>query len=155
MRAKLIPILIGCLLPVQLAAQATLPLSAGARVRIWTSEMRKVVGRVDAVTSDSLMFHPDGKSDAIAVPVAAVLRLDVSRGSLSRKNSAWKRAKWSGAIGAAAGAISLGLQHEQVGEGASPAEGAALGAWSGALFGGLIGALVGAARPAENWERIR
>jgi hypothetical protein len=57
--------------------------------------MRKATGRFDALTSDSFVFHPDGESDSVSVPVAALLRLEISRGSLSRKNSAWKRAKWA------------------------------------------------------------
>ena len=117
--------------------------------------MRKVTGRVEALTSDTLVFDPDDRTGFVSIPIAALLRLEISRGARSRKDSAWKRAKWGAAIAAGAGAISLGLQHQQVGGGVGPAEAAALGAWSGGLFGGLIGALVGAARPAEHWERAR
>jgi hypothetical protein len=74
---------------------------------------------------------------------------------LSRKHSAWKRARWGAVIGAVPGAISLGLQHEHVGGGSSVAKAAALGVWSGGLFGGFVGAVVGAAHPGENWERVR
>ena len=81
--------------------------------------------------------------------------MDVSRGQESRKRSAWSRAKWGIVIGAVPGAVSLGLQHEEVGGGSSVGKAAALGAWSGGLFGGLIGAAIGAARPPENWERVR
>ena len=89
------------------------------------------------------------------MPVATLTSIEISRGLLSRKNSAWKRAKWGALIGAVPGAISLGLQHEEVGGGTSVAQAAALGAWSGGLFGGLVGAVVGAAHPGENWERVR
>ena len=91
----------------------------------------------------------------MSIPVAALRRLDVSRGFSSRKASAWKRAKWGAAIRAGSGAILLGLQHSQVQGGVGPAHAVALGAWSGGLFGGLIGALVGATRPMETWERVR
>jgi hypothetical protein len=82
-------------------------------------------------------------------------RIEISRGFLSRKESAWKYAKWGVVIGAVPGAISLGLQHEEVGGGSSVAKATALGAWFGALFGGLIGAAIGAGRRGEKWERLR
>lgn len=155
MRTKLILIVMGCLLPVQVAAQATPVIDVGARIRVWTSEMGKVTGRVEALTSDTLVLQPDSKTASVSMPVARLIRIEISRGLLSRKNSAWKHAKWGAVIGAVPGAISLGLQHEQVGGGSSFAKATALGAWSGGLFGGLIGAAVGAAHPGENWERVR
>ena len=54
------------------------------------------------------------------------------------------------------GAISLGLQHRQVGAGGSlVGEAAALGAFSGGLFGGLIGAAVGAGRAGDRWKEVK
>ena len=117
--------------------------------------MRKVTGRVEALTSDTLVLQPDGRTAAVSMPAAALIRIEISRGILSRKKSAWRHAKWGAVIGAVPGSLSLGLQHEQVGGGSSVAKAAALGAWSGGLFGGLVGAVVGAARPGENWERVR
>jgi hypothetical protein len=155
MRANLILIIIVCLLPVPFSAQATPAIDVGARIRVWTSEMRKVTGRVEALTSDTLVLQPDSQTAPVSLPVATLIRIEISRGLLSRKNSAWKHAKWGAVIGAVPGAISLGLQHEQVGGGSSVAKATALGAWSGGLFGGLIGTVVGAMRPGENWERVR
>lgn len=155
MRARLVQVAMCCLLPVQLAAQTTPAVNVGARIHVWTSEMSKVTGRVEAMTSDTLVFRADTQTASVSIPLAALLRLDVSRGFLSRKASAWTRAKWGAAIGAGSGAISLGLQHNQVQGGVGPAHAAALGAWSGGLFGGSIGALVGARRPMEKWERVR
>jgi hypothetical protein len=155
MRARLIQVAICCLLPVQLAAQTTPPVDVGDRIRVWTSDMSKVTGRVEAMTSDTLVFQADRQTASVSIPFAALLRLEVSRGFLSRRASAWKRARWGAAIGAGGGAISLGLQHNQVQGSVGPAHAAALGAWSGCLFGGMIGALVGATRPMEKWERVR
>ena len=76
MRAKLILIVIVCLLPVQLAAQATPAIDVGARIRVWTSEMRKVTGRVEALTSDTLVLQPDGKTTAVSMPVATLGRVN-------------------------------------------------------------------------------
>jgi len=155
MRATLTLIAIVCLLPVQLPAQAPPAIDVGARIRVWTSDMRKVTGRVEASTSDTLVLQPDRETASVSMPVATLIRIEISRGLVSRKYSAWKRAKWGALIGAVPGAISLALQHEQVGGGSSVAKAAALGAWSGGLFGGLVGAVVGAAHPGENWERVR
>ena len=155
MRANLIFVVMICLLPVQLSAQAIAAIDVGARIRVWTSDMRKVTGRVEALTSDTLVLEPDGKTAAVSMPVATLIGIEISRGLVSRKKSAWKGAKWGAAIGAVPGAISLGLQHEEVGGGSSVAKASALGAWSGGLFGGLIGAVVGAVHQGENWERVR
>jgi len=155
MRANLILVVLICLLPVQLSAQATPAIDVGAKIRVWTSDMRKVTGRVEALTSDTLVLEPDGKTAAVSMSVATLIGIEISRGLVSRKKSAWKDAKWGAAIGAVPGAISLGLQHEEVGGGSSVAKASAWGAWSGGLFGGLIGAVVGAVHQGENWERVR
>jgi hypothetical protein len=155
MRWKLILVAVVCLCPVQLAGQAPLAIDAGARIRVRTSDMREVTGRAEAFTSDTLVLQPDGQTASVSLPVVSLTRIDISRGVLSRKSSAWRRARWGALIGAVPGAVSLGLQHDQVGGGSSVGKAAALGAWSGGLFGGVIGALVGAVRPGENWERVR
>jgi hypothetical protein len=53
------------------------------------------------------------------------------------------------------GAVSLGLQHDEVGEdGSTVGEAVALGLWSGGLLGSVIGAGVGAARAGEKWQQV-
>jgi hypothetical protein len=155
-KLRLAQIVIGmiCLFPLSLVGQASLPLDAGARVRVWTSEGRQVAGRVEAATSDTLVLWPDGHAASLSMPVGSLSRIDVSRGR-SRAGSAWRRAKWGALIGAVPGAVLLGLQHEQVDGGSSVGKAVALGAWSGGLVGGAIGALAGAVSPAETWERVR
>ena len=91
----------------------------------------------------------------MSIPVALLTRLEISRGFMSRRESAWRHALWGAAIGAVPGAVSLGLQHEQVGGGSSAARAAVLGAWSGGLFGGLIGTVIGARHPSEKWARVQ
>jgi hypothetical protein len=154
MRVPLIALLIAALASVPLAAQPPADLVAGSRVRVSVADGRRLTGRVEQVTSDRLVLLPDGQA-AVSIPMADVNRVDVSHGSQSRGRSAWRYAKWGAAIGAASGAISLGLQHDQVGDGSSVGSAVALGAWSGMLFGGLIGAAVGASRAGEQWERVR
>jgi hypothetical protein len=143
------------LLQVQPTAQATPAIDVGARIRVWTPEMGNVTGRARASTADTLVLQPDGGTTTVSIPLTTFVRIEINRGSQSRMNSAWRHAKWGALIGAVPGAISLGLQHEQVGGGSSAAKAALLGAWSGGLFGALIGGVVGAVNPGQDWERVR
>jgi hypothetical protein len=151
-RAALITLLVVRLVSVPLAQQHP-DLVVGSRVRVSVSDGRRLTGRVEHVTADTLVLLSEGQT-TVSIPIAALNRVDVSRGAQSRGQSAWRYAKWGAAIGAASGAISLGLQHDQVGDGSSVGSAVALGAWSGMLFGGLIGAAVGAGHSGERWERV-
>lgn len=134
------------------AAQSSLPVSVDQRVRVETAAST-VTGRVLSVTPDSLRLAADGQ-DQVTIATATVRRVDVSRGS-GRGAAARKDAIRGAIIAGVIGAISLGLQHETVGEdGSSVGEAAALGAWSGGLFGGLIGAGIGASRGGDRWEQV-
>ena len=154
MKAMLIALLVASLASIPLAAQAPAEFVVGSRVRVSVNDGRRLTGRVEQVTADTLVLLPEGQA-AVSLPIATLNRVDVSRGSQSRGRSAWRYATWGAAIGAASGAISLGLQHEQVGDGSSVGSAVALGAWSGMLFGGLIGAAIGAGRSSERWDRVR
>jgi hypothetical protein len=153
-RATLVALLIVRLASVPLAAQQPPEFVPGSRVRVSVADGRRLTGRVEQATADTLVLLPEGQA-ALSIPIADVNRVDISRGSQSRGQSAWRYAKWGAAIGAASGAISLGLQHDQVGDGSSVGSAVALGAWSGMLFGGLIGAAIGAGHSGERWERVR
>jgi hypothetical protein len=155
MRSRLIFMVAVCLLPMPVVAQAIPGIAPGGRVRVWTSDIRKMTGRLEAVTSDSLVVQSEDTAAPVSIPVALLTRIEVSRGLMSRGESARRRGLWGAVIGAVPGAISLGFQHEQVGGGSGVAKAAALGAWSGGLFGGLIGTLVGAVHRGEKWERVR
>lgn len=135
-------------------AQSTLPVAVDQRVRVWTDAAEAVTGRVAALTPDTVQVAVDGR-DAATVAVSAIRRVDVSRGQTSRGAGFKKGAIRGALIMAAIGAVSLGLQHDAVGEdGASVGEAVALGVWSGGLFGGLIGGAIGAARAGDEWEQI-
>ena len=140
--------------PLPGAAQPVLPIAIDQRVRLWTDAADAVVGRVTAVTPQSVHIAVTG-ADPVIVATAAVRRVEVSRGHTSR-GAGFRR----GAIGGALvlGSIGAGLsalQHEQIGDdGATVAEAAALGIWSGGLFGGLIGGAIGAARSGDRWEHV-
>lgn len=141
--------------PAIASAQTIVPVAAGERVRVRTTGASVLIGRVVAVSPDRLDVMPDGESVPRSIDTADAVRVDVSRGRRSKRQSAWTGLRWGAAIGGLAGAASLVAQRDQVGSGGSSALGAAaLGAWSGALFGGLIGAAVGARRAGERWETV-
>jgi len=126
---------------------------SGQRVRVTTTAGERLTGRVGEKTSDALVIEIDDDGGSRSIPLVDVTTLETGR-PRSRCQSAWSTAKWWALVGAASG-LTLGFQHEQVGEdGSSFAEAAALGAWSGGLIGGLIGAWIGAASPGEEWVTV-
>ena len=136
----------------KIAGGPSTALRASQRVRI-TNDNGQLIGTVVSVTSDSVRIT-DGAQER-AIPLAGVRRIDVSTGVTSKGAGAKKGALRWGLILAGVGAVSLGLQHDEVGEdGSSVGEAVALGLWSGGLFGGLIGAGIGAARAGEKWEKV-
>ena len=151
--AAIVFCVLGCVL--DLVAAEEQEVEEGARVRVSTTEVDTMTGYVEKLTTDALLIELDGESQSVSVPFADLEKIEISRGRRSRSQAAWSKAKWGALIGAVPGAISLGLQHEQIGEnGSSVGKAAALGAWSGGLFGGLIGAAIGAMSPGEAWEKV-
>jgi hypothetical protein len=152
-RPILIFVVFGFLPVVSLGAPAEEQKVEGERVRVTTTAGERLTGRAGKKTSDALVVELDDDGGSRSIPLAAVATLETGRPQ-SRCQSAWSKAKWWALIGAASG-LTLGFQHEQVGEeGSSFGEAAALGAWSGGLLGGLIGAWVGAANPGEEWVTV-
>jgi len=149
-----ISLVVAIALPVTAAAQAA-NVNIGDRIRVSAADHPVQIGRVTSVDAASIALQADGAAAPVSISRATVKRIDISRGVRTKGQAAKKGALRWGIILAVVGAISLGLQHEEVGEdGSSPGKAAALGAWSGALFGGLIGAAVGAGRAGEQWEKI-
>ena len=144
-------VIVICGLSASVWAQSTLPIAVDQRVRIWTAAAEAVTGKVVGVTRDTLQIAVDGR-DQTTVAVATVRRVEVSRG---RESKAKKYAIRGAIISGLLGAISLGLQHDTVGEqGSSVGKAAALGAFSGGLFGGVIGGAIGAVKSADRWEQV-
>ena len=140
--------------PLPCAAQSPLPIAVDQRVRLWTDAADAVVGRVAAVTPQSVQVAVAGV-EPITVATAAVRRVEISRGQTTRGQGFRKGALWGAVILASISAVSGALQHEQVGDdGATVTEAALLGIWSGGLFGGLIGGAIGAARAGDRWEQV-
>ena len=150
----LLGILIGAL-PATGTAQSAADVKVGDRLRVSAADRPGVIGRVTANDASAIELQPDGASAPLSIPRAGITRVEISRGGMSKSHGAKQGAIWGAVIAGVAGAISLGLQHDQVGEdGSSVGKAAALGAFSGGLFGGLIGAVVGAARAGERWEQV-
>lgn len=136
------------------AAQARLPIAVDQRVRVWTDAADAITGRVTSVTPNAVQVAADGREPA-TLAVATMRRVEVSRSQTSRGAGFKKGAIRGAIIMAVIGAVSLGLQHDTVGEdGASVGEAVALGVWSGGVFGGLIGGAIGAARAGDRWEQV-
>jgi hypothetical protein len=136
------------------SAQSNLPIAVDQRVRVWTAAPEAITGRVASMSAEGFEVANEGRAP-VRIARASVKKIEVSRGGTSKGAGAKKGALWGAVILGTIGAISLGFQHEEVGEdGSSVGKAAALGAWSGGLFGGLIGAGVGAARAGEKWEHV-
>lgn len=136
-------------------AQAIPGLTVGARIRVRTNDGQKWTGQVEAISADTLVLQPEKRKTApVSLPVAALNRIEVSRG-VSRGRSLRRSVGWGVAIGGATGAVSLGIQHEEVGGGSSAGQAAALGALSGSITGGLVGLFIGLFSSSEKWDRIR
>src|SRR5690349_10258665 len=93
--------------------QLSAKISAGHRVRI-TNDSGQLIGTVVAVTGDNIRITDGAQERAIAL--ADVKRIEVSRGTTSKGAGAKKGALRWGLIFAGIGAVSLGLQHDDVGE---------------------------------------
>jgi hypothetical protein len=151
MRAFMVLLLLGFLPVLSLAQEQEV--EEGARVRVKTTAGERLTGRMGERTSDALVLELEDDGGSRSIPLVEVTTIETSRPQ-GRCQSAWSKAKWWALIGAASG-LTLGFQHEQVGEdGSSFAEAAALGAWSGGLIGGLIGAGIGAANPGDEWVTV-
>ncbi len=140
-------------------AQQIPPIEPGTRVRIQLDphsaagltgafENDQLIGTVTAVRGDTLeiRFHPE--LGAVAVPLGAVRRLDVSLGVPSRTTSALRTAAYVGALGAVEWPVLNALDDEPLHR--STATAVLFGAGVGIAAGALLGAL----RPLERWRRV-
>ena len=139
-----------CILSTTVWTQAALPIAVDQRVRVTTADGTHI-GRVIAIAPDSVRLSIDDQSP-VSIDRPSIRSIEVSR---DRESKTKKYAIRGAIIAGLIGAISLGLQHESVGEdGSSAGKAAALGAFSGGLFGGLIGGAIGAAKSADRWEHV-
>lgn len=133
----------------------------GSRVRVWIPESapqegapfirrQMIRGEVTRSTPDTLTVRPSPDVGELAVPVAQIRRLDISRGVPSRARSAVEAAI-GGAIATSLWfGLSYSLRDDDFGVN-SRGQAFALGAGAGFVVGGILGALA----PTERWRRLR
>jgi hypothetical protein len=139
-------------------AQFPAEVRPGTRVRVWLPEPARqdegpdrrqlLRGTVESVDG-TLRLRVPGTTGSLAIPRAAVRRLDVSRG-VSRGASAVERAV-GGAIG---GAITFALLNDPRRTGGPHYGTDWRAAGVGAAWGAGIGAVIGFAFPHERWHRV-
>ena len=152
------------LLSSPLAAPASAQGLSGVRVRLWSSAppLEGAVGTVSAVGADSMQVLLNGRAAPLAVPLASVLRLQVSRGDRADNVARWLR--W-GMLGGAVAGAAIGAARSPANEGAGAAptgcgEGSRcdravraglVGLGIGAIVGGIFGGITGT----ERWEDVQ
>lgn len=140
-------------------AQSSTPdVLPGSRIRITTSQpSRRMTGTLVGIDGDSLRLAV-GKRDTVGVPVAAVTRLEESRG---RRANYAKGALIGGGAGLALGlgvgllvdfGRSLGCESPSCTS--NLGEALAIGGLAGAGVGAGVGALLAGAFPKDRWQPV-
>jgi hypothetical protein len=148
-------------MPAALPAQFPAEVRPGARVRVWLPEpylqedgpaRRQLLrGTVETVTPDTLRLSIPGSVGSVAIPRAAVRRLQLSQGEPSRPGTAIERAI-GGALG---GAISFAAMNDPRRSGGPHYRTDWRAAGVGASWGAGIGAVLGFIFPHEQWRGVR
>ena len=145
--------------PETLAAQATTTLAPGARVRITSAGSQPRIGTVVSGTADTLRVRWPQVANDVAIPVAAMSRLEVSTGRHRRvAKGAGLGVLAGGATGVLVGALSYKPcdSTEFLGcflEPRSRTQAASWGGLAGGALGLVVGSLAGLARH-ESWQRL-
>ena len=145
----------------------TRPLAVGSRARVTASALGpdRRVATVLAHRGDTLALRPEGTQDSLALPLAQVTRLEVSRGERGRVRRGLALGLLGGAVLGAAGGYAMyesdpcaGESIESLGCLASPplsrSEEMLVGAGLGGLLGAVAGGVAGALWRTERWERV-
>lgn len=148
-------------MPAAAHAQFPAEVRPGARVRVWLPEpyrqedgpaRRQLLrGTVETVTPDTLRLSIPGSIGSVAIPRAAVRRLQLSQGEPSRPGTAIERAI-GGALG---GAISFAAMNDPRRSGGPHYRTDWRAAGVGASWGAGIGAVLGFIFPHEQWRGLR
>jgi len=159
MRSLIVIVIFLLVIPRFAGAQFPAEIQPGTRVRVWIPEATRqeeepvrrqlIRGTVESVDRGMLRLEVPGTAGSLAIPRAAVRRLDVSRG-VSPGASMIERAA-GGAIG---GAILFGLLNDPRRTGGPHYRTDWRAAGVGAAWGGGIGAVVGLIWPYERWRRV-
>ena len=144
-----------------LFAQSALATSDAVRITSTRHELRQQTGNVLAATTDTIVVQMHATPTVLALPVAAIDRLEVQR----RERHARHGARIGAALGMAGG-LAYGLAHYQKCQSAyfefldfscelaSRGTNALVGALAGSVVGAAVGALAGHAIRSDTWVEI-
>lgn len=140
---------------VELLPQDSPPVVKGDRVRVSRlGNVPPVICTVLALKADTLVLDAEDRVETLAVPLALVGKLEVSRGE---KSNAGGGALTGGLVGGTVGAIiGLGMWRTSGSDDfiSFGPEAVAIGAGVGGGVGLLLGALIGAASTSDLWEEV-
>ena len=152
--------------PAAAQAPAALPIADGTRARVTAPALgpSRRVATVIAQRGDTLVLRSEGALNSVAVPLAGVTGLEVSRGRHTRVRRGLAVGLVTGAVvGAVAsyaaykpdtcGETELGCFLSPLPE-FSRSDETVLGAIGGGLLGAAVGSVVGLAWRTERWERV-
>jgi hypothetical protein len=133
-----------------LFAQQEPQVAPGDRVRVTapTIDRDPLVGTLVSMGPDTCVLEVEGRAEPLALPLAPVTRLEVSRGQKS--HTLWGAGIGLVAGGAAGAAIGSASSRGDEYSGLVTLAYAAGGAWLGLLFGTAIGAVI----RTERWELV-
>jgi hypothetical protein len=146
----------------QSPAETVVPRGARVRVTAPAISQRPLLGMIQGVDRDSVVWQSEPGDSLIAWPLAAVAKLEVSQG---QRANTWR----FGGIGALMGAVAGALVGAVAGNDDCPegglagfagascltrAEAAAAGAVTGILLGGGVGLLIGSGKQSERWSSV-
>jgi hypothetical protein len=145
-------------LPTILAAQLW-PIPVGARVRVWNERDRlsgvlSTRGIVLGISPDTLLITEEWTESPLAIPMASVSRIDVSRGVIPRRTGILRGAKRGFVVGVMASPLLI-LERRKAGDGGTEwlknvAYSVAISGAHGAAVGGFLGTTLRHTR----WERV-
>ncbi len=137
-------------------AQEPPPVKVGDRVRVTAPYVRSREGTVQLLTTDSLVMRPGYGAWPVAIPLASVTRLEVSRGQKSRMGR-----------GAGIGLLGGGLLGYLISSGIlargctgesflirSPEACIRVSTVGGAVVGTLLGLMIGRVITTDRWEEV-
>ncbi|HKG91046.1 MAG TPA: hypothetical protein VKA84_04070 [Gemmatimonadaceae bacterium] len=145
------------------AAPAGAQSLSGVRARLWSGQppLQGAVGTIYSLGADTMLVTLDGHAAPVAVPLASVLRLQVSRRDRADNVARWLR--W-GLLGGAVAGVAYGASRSAESEGAVRDRGCSEGSrcdhavrygLGGTALGAIVGGIFGAATGTERWEEVR
>ncbi len=153
---RIVPLVVAFALaaPVNLFAQQQAPVAPGDRVRVTAPTLapKRLVGTVVEMGADTCLLALEGHAAPVALPLASVTIVEVSRGM---KSNVVKGALIGGAV---SGGIVLGLglaaQGDDSGWFEVTAGDVAIATAVFGAVGAVIGGIIGAASSGERWQEV-